>query len=89
MCIQFPRRRERFTTAFLSPELREEGIDAWMAATTLWRERFFRWVVKRFGFGADLSFSSSLFVCIGLGMEGESGAKSLLGFLFESSLSSI
>lgn len=28
--------RERFTTAFLSPELREEGIDAWMAATTLW-----------------------------------------------------
>lgn len=60
--------RERFTTAFLSPELREEGIDAWMAATTLWRERFFRWVVKRFGFGADLSFKSLLFVCIGLGM---------------------
>lgn len=58
-------------------------------AVDKWRERFFRWVVKRFGFGADLSSSSSLFVCIGLGMGGESGAKSLLGFSFESSLSSI
>lgn len=69
-------------------------------AVDKWRERFFRWVVKRFDFGADLSFKSLyvllyvlyvLFVCIRLGMGGggESGAKSLLGFLFESSLSSI
>lgn len=39
-------------------------------AVDKWRERFFRWVVKRFDFGADLSFKSLLFVCIRLGMGG-------------------